>query len=197
MVTVFGELSDDVGGALGGGAVGVAPRRGAADEDINLHADLAGQRRVGVAAADLGGARRAVLLLVVIVGARAAERGRGGGGGCLVLQLPLLPLAARRRPWQWSWHREPSQPLRLKPPAHLPRGGQLIAEAGSTPPLPLRRSASALPSRGRVPAVIITSTASSSFLPLSPPCLPPRLIVRHLHRGRLRQRGELVGRALR
>jgi hypothetical protein len=105
VVTVFGELSEDVGGALGGGAVGVAPRRGAADEDINLHADLAGQRRVGVAAADLGGARRAVLLLVVIVGARAAERGRGGGyrggggggggGGCLVLQLPLLPLAAR------------------------------------------------------------------------------------------------------
>jgi hypothetical protein len=90
-----------VGGALGGGAVGVAPRRGAADEDINLRADLAGKRCVGVAAADLGGARRAVLLLVVIVGARAAERGRGGGGGggggggCLVLQLPLLPLAAR------------------------------------------------------------------------------------------------------
>jgi hypothetical protein len=87
-----------VGGALGGGAVGVAPRRGAADEDINLRADLASKRCVGVAAADLGGARRAVLLLVVIVGARAAERGRGGGGGgggCLVLQLPLLPLAAR------------------------------------------------------------------------------------------------------
>ena len=88
-----------MGGALGGGAVRVAPRRGAADEDINLRADLAGKRCVGVAAADLGGARRAVLLLVVIVGARAAERGRGGGGGggCLVLQLPLLPLAARAR----------------------------------------------------------------------------------------------------
>jgi hypothetical protein len=95
-----------MGGALGGGAVGVAPRGGAADEGINLRADLAGKSRVGVAAADLGGARRAVLLLVVIVGARAAERGGGGGcccgcggggdgGGCLVLQLPLQPLSAR------------------------------------------------------------------------------------------------------
>lgn len=49
------------------------------DEGINVCADIAGKSRVGVPAADLGGARRGVLHLVVIVGIRVSEQGCGGG----------------------------------------------------------------------------------------------------------------------
>ena len=61
---VFRELGEDAGGALGGGAVGVAPRE-AVVEGVDLRADLAGDRLLGVAAGDLR-ADGALFILVVL-----------------------------------------------------------------------------------------------------------------------------------
>jgi hypothetical protein len=108
-ITVLRELREDAGGALAGGAVGVAPGE-AVLEGVHLRADLAGDRGLGVAAADLGPRGALVVLLVVLVGVGAAERRRDGGGGgnsgcsCgggggrgggLVVEPALLRLAAR------------------------------------------------------------------------------------------------------
>jgi hypothetical protein len=83
----------DAGGALGGGAVLLAPGD-AVEEVVDLRADLEGERRVASAAEDLG-ARGAVILVVVVVGARATKRGcrRHGRGDFLLVCSPTCASA--------------------------------------------------------------------------------------------------------
>lgn len=88
-ITVLGELGEDVGGALGGGAIGVGPREGRVEE-LDLGPNLGDEGVVGLR------------------GGCGAAGGEGWGGGGVVpivvllvlvldhLELALLALALRR-----------------------------------------------------------------------------------------------------